>query len=108
MSSYTIKPYSLKQAAKLGVTIKASSNASKKLDVFKNGDKIASIGSSNYNDFPTWIEKEGLEYAKQRRKLYKIRHEKNRHKKGSEVPLALRGGNSVSPRPGYYASNILW
>ena len=94
MSSYQIKPYSLKQAAKLGVTIKTSTNPSKKLDVFtKNGDKIASIGSAIHNDFPTWIEKEGLEYAKQRRKLYKIRHEKDRHKKGS---------------PGYYASRILW
>ena len=91
--SYQIKRYSYEQAAKLGVEIKRSKNKSKKIDVFKNGEKIASIGASSYNDFPTWIEKEGIKYAKERRKLYKQRHEKDRHKKGS---------------PGWYSDKILW
>jgi predicted transcriptional regulator len=80
-------------AKKLGVTIRSSSNPSKKLDVLKNGVKISSIGAKGYNDYDLWIKKKGLEYANQRRKLYKIRHENNRNKKGTA---------------GFYADKILW
>jgi hypothetical protein len=93
MSTYKIKPYSLKQAKKLNVEIKPSSNKKKKIDVFKNGSKIASIGATGYNDFPTLIDKKGKTYAEERRKLYKIRHDNTRHQKGS---------NS------FYADRILW
>jgi hypothetical protein len=45
-----------RQAAKrLGVTIRPSTLKSKKLDVYKNGFKIASIGDIRYNDY--WIYK---------------------------------------------------
>ena len=91
--SYQIKRYSYDQAAKLGVKIAPSKNKSKKIDVFKNDKKIASIGDISYNDFPTWIEKEGQTFANERRKLYKQRHQKDRMKKGS---------------PGYYADKLLW
>jgi hypothetical protein len=80
-------------AKKLGVTIRSSSNPSKKLDVFKDGKKIASIGAKGYNDYDMWIKKEGLDYANERRKLYKIRHQKNRNVKGTN---------------GFYADKILW
>ena len=50
--SYKILPYSFKQADKLDVEIKPS--AKEKNDVFKNGQKIASIGAIGYNDKPTW------------------------------------------------------
>jgi len=30
------------------------------------------------NDFPTWIKKKGMKFALQRRKLYRIRHSKDR------------------------------
>ena len=42
---YTITNYSRKKAQELGVDIKPSTNKTKKLDVFKNGIKVASIGS---------------------------------------------------------------
>ena len=45
---YTISEYSKKQAKKLGVEITISSNPKKKLDVFKDGKKIASIGAIGY------------------------------------------------------------
>lgn len=93
MSSYRISDYSKEKAKKLGVTIKPSSNPLKKIDVYKHGEKIASIGASGYNDYTTWIKKEGLNHANKRRTLYKMRHEKDRHKKNS---------------PGYYADKILW
>jgi hypothetical protein len=52
---YRIKPYSKEQALKLGVKIKPSTNYNKKIDVFKNGIKIATIGDINYKDYPTYL-----------------------------------------------------
>jgi len=90
---YTITTYSKNKAIKLGVTIKRSSNKKKKLDVFKKGKKIASIGSISYGDYPTFIKSLGKAKADIRRKAYKKRHEKNRHVKNSN---------------GFYADQILW
>ena len=91
MSSYEILPYSFKQAKKLGVTIAPSKNPRKKIDVFKNGDYIFAIGDVNYNDYPTYLEKD-KEFAEKRRRLYHMRHKKD------DVPNTR----------GYYALNILW
>ena len=91
---YTIKDYSYKQAKKLGVQIRPSSNPKKKLDIYSlEGEFICSIGSIDYGDYPTFLETKTKEYADNRRRLYKIRHEKNRKKVGT---------------PSYYADNILW
>ena len=90
---YEITEYSKLQAKKLGVEIKPSKTKGKKLDVIKDNKKVASIGAKNYKDFPTYKKEKGLDYAKERRRLYKIRHEKDRHKKGSA---------------GYYSDKILW
>ena len=90
---YKIKQYSKEQAQKLGVTIKPSQNPKKKIDVYKNGEKVASIGATGFKDFPTYIETNGKQYAEKRRELYKIRHAKDRNKKGTA---------------GYYADRILW
>ena len=96
--AYKILPYSKQKAVKLGVEIKPSTNSFKKIDVFKNGKKIASIGALGMNDYPTYLEKEKnghfpKGYAKERRKSYKQRHEKDRHKAGTN---------------GWYADKILW
>jgi hypothetical protein len=80
---YTITKYTRQQAAKLGVIVKPSSNKTKKLDVYKNNKKIASIGAYGMNDYPTFMKTRGIKYAKTRRRLYKIRHEKDRHLKWS-------------------------
>ena len=90
---YEIKEYSRIKAKQLGVTIKPSTRKDKKIDVFKNNEKVASIGAKGYKDFPTYKKEKGLAFAEERRRLYKERHEKDRHKKGSA---------------GFYASNILW
>ncbi len=91
--SYTITSYSRSQAKKLGVVIKKSTNKKKKIDVFKDGKKISSIGAIGYGDFPTFKKTKGIEYANKRRKAYKARHAKNRKKVGTN---------------GYYADKILW
>ena len=90
---YIITSYSKAQARKLGVTIKHSDVKGKKLDVFKNGKKLASIGALGMGDYPTFKRKFGKEYAEKRRRLYKMRHEKDRHKRGTA---------------GYFADKILW
>lgn len=85
---YKITPYTRKRAKQLGVIVAPSTNKQKKIDVFKKGKKIASVGANHMNDFPTYIQSRGLRYAKTRRKLYKMRHEKDRHIKWSNGWLA--------------------
>ena len=87
---YKIKSYTYKKAAKLGVVVKPSTDKIHKIDVYKKDKKIASIGAYGMNDYPTYILKKGLTYAKTRRKLYKIRHEKDRHKKWSRGWLSWK------------------
>jgi len=79
---YSITNYTYKQAKKLGVVVKPSLNKSKKLNVFK-GKKIASIGAYGMSNYPTYMKTHGVTYAKKRRRLYKMRHEKDRHIKWS-------------------------
>ena len=90
---YDIKKYSYNQAKILNVIIKPSIHKNKKIDVFdKTGNYICSIGDVNYKDYPTYLTID-KKLADQRRKLYKIRHEKDRHIKNTS---------------GYYADKILW
>lgn len=92
--AYRIKPYSYRRARVLGVTIKPSTVQGKKIDVFnKKGEKLASIGAIGYGDYPTFWAKKGKEFADEKRRLYKMRHEKDRKVRGTA---------------GYYADKILW
>ena len=91
-SSYRISQYTRDKARKLHVEVHPSNRKGKKIDVFKNGKKIASIGALGYNDFTTYSKKSSKQ-AKERRRLYHIRHKKDSAKRGSA---------------GYYASKLLW
>jgi hypothetical protein len=90
---YHITNYTKTKAKQLNVEVKPSTNKKKKIDVYKNGNKIATIGAIGYKDYPTYIETKGKQYADERRKLYKIRHSKD---------LKTIGTN------GYYADKLLW
>ena len=90
---YKIKDYTKNKAKLLGVKVKLSKVKGKKIDVFKNNKKIASIGALGYSDYPTYIESKGKDYADKRRKLYKIRHKKDKDIVGTN---------------GYYADKLLW
>jgi len=46
-----------------------------------------------YKDFHLYTKEKGKEFAEKRRRLYKIRHQKNRGKVGT---------------PSYYADKLLW
>jgi len=71
---YPIRPYHLKQAKKLGVMIQPSSRGNYKLDVFKDGEYVTSIGDRRYKDYMLYKEERGKDYADERRRLYKLRH----------------------------------
>ena len=90
---YKITDYSKNRAKMLGVEIKPSKTKNKKIDVYKNGDKIASIGSIKNLDYPNHILKNGLDYANQKRKLYRKRHKND---------INNKSGN------GFWANAILW
>jgi hypothetical protein len=89
---YQISSYTKSQAKKIGVTVRKSTRPGKKIDVFKKGKKVASIGALGYDDYTTYSKKNKSK-AKERRRLYHIRHKKDSAKKGS---------------PGYYAAKLLW
>ena len=92
---YEIKPYSFARAKAIGVLIQPSSYAKYKIDVFDKDSKqyITSIGAARYPDYPTYYETHGEAYAENRRALYKLRHDKDRHVVGSR---------------GWHTDQILW
>ena len=81
------------KARLLGVSVKTSENKKKKIDVFKKGVKIASVGQAGAMDYPNYLKKKDKEVAEKRRIFYKKRHEKDRKVIGSA---------------GYYADRLLW
>ena len=96
--AYTITKYTRERARNLGVTVKASTNPKKKIDVFKKDRKgktrkVASVGATGYGDYPTFMRSKGITAANRHRRHYKQRHEKDRHQRGT---------------PGYYADKLLW
>lgn len=95
---YKITNYTKNKAKYLGLSVRPSKTKGKKIDVIKNGIKVASVGALGYADYPTFksMEQKGLipkGTAEQRRKNYKSRHAKDRKVKGSA---------------GYYADQLLW
>ena len=94
---FKINDYHINQAKKYGVTIDYSKNKTKKLDIFKDGKKIADIGAVGYFDYQSYkdLENKGLiakGTAEAKRKAYKTRHAKD----------------NVKGTAGFYALNILW
>lgn len=97
-TSYTPTARTIDLAAKLGVTVSPSTTKGKKLDVFKDGKKLCSIGATGYADYPTYLlmEERGQVpkgTAKIRRTSYKIRHANDLGTKGTA---------------GWYADQLLW
>jgi hypothetical protein len=92
---YEILPYTKKIAKKMGVSVQPSTLRNYKIDVFnsKNGEYITSCGDKRYLDYPYYLLLFGQEKADERRRLYKIRHDKYRN-----IP------NSRS----FFADKLLW
>jgi hypothetical protein len=94
---YRIKEYTKKQAKKLGVTVKPSKNKGKKIDVFKKGLKVASIGAKGYKDYPTYLELEKKGKIPKGTANHKRKNYKKRHIYRNRVGT-----------PAYYADKLLW
>lgn len=93
MGNYEITEYTRKRASELGVTVRLSTKATKKLDVLRDGKVIASIGGLGYADYPTFIKSHGVKYANERRKAFYQRHAKS---------------ISVKHSPAWFAAELLW
>jgi hypothetical protein len=96
--AYKITDYTRSRAKSLGVTVRQSRTKGKKIDVLKNGVKVAAVGALGYADYPTFMQMENAGSipkgtAKRRRLAYKSRHAKDRKVRGSA---------------GYYADQLLW
>lgn len=90
---FGISLYTYRKAKKLGVKVLPSVRKNKKIDIYKNGKYLTSIGDKRYFDYPMYLQFFGKEYANKRRRLYKLRHQKDRLIRGSK---------------GWYADNLLW
>lgn len=91
---YKILPYTKRKAKQLNVIVRPSKRKGKKIDVFdKDGNYLTSVGARGYLDYPTYLKMFGSQVANVRKRLYKIRHVKDRKVKNS---------------PGWYANNLLW
>ena len=59
--TYLITKYTYNKAKQLGVTVKHSTNKTKKIDVYKKikgkEHKVASVGAYGMNDYPTYTKK---------------------------------------------------
>ena len=73
---YEITPYTLEKARAAGLVVLNSRRLHKKIDVYKDGRYLASVGQIGYKDYPTYIKENGIEYADERRRLYHLRHTK--------------------------------
>ena len=89
---FEIRSHHREAARRLGVSIRASTVPGKKLDVFKNGQKVASIGAKGYWDYASYKALQPS-IADDRRRAYRLRHAAEKSRPGT---------------PGYYAYYILW
>jgi hypothetical protein len=62
----------------MNLKLKPSTHKNKKIDVYKDGDYITSIGDIRYSDYPTYIMTKGKAYADKRRTLYYERHKNDK------------------------------
>ncbi len=93
---YTITNELLQRAKKLGVTIKSSTDSSKKLDVYQNGKLIARIGQYGAKDYHLHKKEHGEAYAQEKRRLYYQRH-----------PYDIKKISGIYT-PDYLAKALLW
>ena len=86
---YVITEYTRRRARELKVEVRPSRRKGKKLDVFKDGKYVVSVGAVGYTDFPT-MKKKSVSEAHKRQQAYHLRHRKN---------------NGTA---GFYARRLLW
>jgi len=86
---YVISQYTKQKARANNLEVKPSVKPFKKIDVFNSGNYITSIGDNRYADYPTYLEVKGKTFADKRKKLYHIRHKKDKGQAGKLAKLLL-------------------
>jgi len=74
---YDISKQTYKIAKQYGLEIESSSRRNKKIDVYKDGRYLTSVGDSRYKDYNIYLKENGKAFAEERRRLYYIRHKKD-------------------------------
>jgi hypothetical protein len=74
---YEITPYTKTRAKQIGLEVRPSTKKGRKIDVYKDGKYVASVGALSYSDYPTYLREEGKAVAEERRRLYHLRHKKD-------------------------------
>jgi len=91
---YKITRFQRYLANRLNVDIKPSTKRCYKIDIFdKEGNYLTSVGDKRYNDWFTFVETVGYDYAERRKELYLKRHKKD---------IAVVGSR------GFFAQQLLW
>ena len=71
---YIISEKQYEIAKKLNIEIIPSENPRKKIDIYKNGDYLCSIGATNFRALKEWIDLVGRNEAYIKRNAYISRH----------------------------------
>lgn len=86
---YEITDYTKQRAKELDLRVLPSTRKNKKLDIYKDGKFITSVGDARYGDYPTYTKLYGLEYANRRKMAYYQRHKKDSGIAGKLAMLLL-------------------
>ena len=74
---YEISPATYKAAKYYNLDIYPSEKRFKKIDVYRKGEYLASVGDSRYKDYHIYLKQDGKQVANERRRLYHLRHPKD-------------------------------
>ena len=74
---YEIQPATYKIAKRYGLEVFPSKKLHKKIDVYKDGVFITSVGDIRYKDYHIYLKEKGKAFAEERARLYYIRHKKD-------------------------------
>jgi len=97
---YKITQHTRSAAKRIGVEVRPSKLKGKKIDVIKDGKKVASVGAIGYGDYGTFLKTLGPTEAAKHRRAYLLRHAK-------EPKTKYVDGRRVRT-PSYYADELLW
>ena len=77
---YEISPATYKAAKYYNLDIYLSEKRFKKIDVYRKGEYLASVGDSRYKDYHIYLKQDGKQVANERRRLFHLRTPKDTFK----------------------------
>jgi hypothetical protein len=77
---YEISPATYKAAKQYNLDIFPSKKLNKKIDVYRGGLYVGSVGDIRYKDYHIYLKENGKEFANERRRLFHLRTPKDSFK----------------------------